>query len=128
MKPWSRPIRSSSVICASIRCAQASGDSPLCGEAFPCAARAGAPGLKLVLELGPLLVFFFANSYGERLAKWFPMLAELGGPIFIATGLFMAATVISATRALPYLLLGHSSCSPEGSASAAIQRSHAPKG
>jgi intracellular septation protein len=52
-------------------------------------------GLKLVLELGPLLVFFFANSYGERLAKWFPMLAELGGPIFIATGLFMAATVIS---------------------------------
>jgi intracellular septation protein len=53
------------------------------------------PGLKLVLELGPLLVFFFANSYGERLAKWFPVLAELGGPIFVATGLFMAATVIS---------------------------------
>ncbi|MGV3549105.1 septation protein A [Rhizobium sp.] len=52
-------------------------------------------GLKLVLELGPLLVFFFANSYGERLAKAFPVLAELGGPIFIATGLFMAATVIS---------------------------------
>ncbi|MCB1445456.1 MAG: septation protein A [Rhizobiaceae bacterium] len=52
-------------------------------------------GLKLVLELGPLLVFFFANSYGERLAAWFPILAELGGPIFIATGLFMAATVIS---------------------------------
>lgn len=52
-------------------------------------------GLKLVLELGPLLVFFFANSYGERLATWFPALAELGGPIFIATGLFMAATVLS---------------------------------
>jgi intracellular septation protein len=52
-------------------------------------------GLKLVLELGPLLVFFFANSYGERLAKWFPVLSELGGPIFIATGLFMAATVLS---------------------------------
>jgi intracellular septation protein len=52
-------------------------------------------GLKLVLELGPLLVFFFANSYGERLAKMFPPLAELGGPIFIATGLFMVATVIS---------------------------------
>lgn len=51
--------------------------------------------LKLVLELGPLLVFFFANSYGERLAEWFPPLAELGGPIFIATGLFMAATVLS---------------------------------
>ena len=44
-------------------------------------ARAGHkehPGLKLVLELGPLLVFFFANSYGERLGKWFPVLAELG--------------------------------------------------
>ena len=52
-------------------------------------------GLKLVLELGPLLVFFFANSYGERLAGWFPALAELGRPIFIATGLFMAATVLS---------------------------------
>ena len=53
------------------------------------------PMLKMALEIGPLLVFFFANSYGERLAKWFPMLAELGGPIFIATGLFMAATVLS---------------------------------
>ncbi|MBL0374772.1 septation protein A [Rhizobium sp. KVB221] len=52
-------------------------------------------GLKLALELGPLLVFFFANSYGDKLAKMFPMLAELGGPLFIATGLFMAATVIS---------------------------------
>ncbi|MBX9455284.1 MAG: septation protein A [Rhizobium sp.] len=52
-------------------------------------------GLKLVLELGPLLVFFFANSYGERLATWFPVLSELGSPIFIATGLFMAATVLS---------------------------------
>jgi intracellular septation protein len=52
-------------------------------------------GLRLVLELGPLLVFFFANSYGERLGKWFPFLAELGGPIFIATGLFMAATILS---------------------------------
>jgi intracellular septation protein len=50
-------------------------------------------GLKLLLELGPLLVFFFANAYGERLSKAFPMLNELGGPLFIATGLF--ATVIS---------------------------------
>jgi len=59
------------------------------------AARNEHAGLKLVLELGPLLVFFFANAYGERLAKWFPVLTELGGPIFIATGLFMAATVVS---------------------------------
>ena len=53
------------------------------------------PVLKLVLELGPLMVFFFANTRGEWLAKKFPALAELGGPIFIATGLFMAATAIA---------------------------------
>lgn len=52
-------------------------------------------GLKLVLELGPLAVFFFANLYGEKLAIWFPALKALGGSIFIATGMFMAATVIS---------------------------------
>jgi len=53
------------------------------------------PVLKLVLELGPLMVFFFANTRGEWLARKFPALAELGGPIFIATGLFMAATAIA---------------------------------
>ncbi|UVC12067.1 septation protein A [Rhizobium sp. TH2] len=52
-------------------------------------------GLKLVLELGPLAVFFFANLYGEKLAIWFPALKALGSDIFIATGLFMAATVLS---------------------------------
>jgi intracellular septation protein len=53
------------------------------------------PALKLVLELGPLMVFFFANTRGAWLAQKFPVLAELGGPIFIATGLFMAATAIA---------------------------------
>jgi intracellular septation protein len=53
------------------------------------------PLLKLALELGPLVVFFFANSRGEWLAETFPALAALGGPIFIATGLFMVATAIS---------------------------------
>ena len=53
------------------------------------------PLLKLVLELGPLLVFFFANARGEWLAATFPSLSELGGPIFIATGLFMLATALS---------------------------------
>ena len=52
-------------------------------------------GLKLALELGPLMVFFFGNLYGERLGTAFPALTTLGGPLFIATGLFMAATVIS---------------------------------
>lgn len=54
-----------------------------------------SPVLKLALELGPLLIFFFVNARGEWLAAQFPALSALGGPIFIATGLFMAATAIS---------------------------------
>ncbi|MEX0406182.1 septation protein A [Aquibium sp. LZ166] len=53
------------------------------------------PLLKLVLELGPLMVFFFANSRGEWLAETFTSLSELGGPLFIATGLFMVATALA---------------------------------
>ncbi|RFC65492.1 septation protein A [Fulvimarina endophytica] len=53
------------------------------------------PLLKFALELGPLLVFFFANSRGEQLADTFPVLHDLGGPLFIATALFMAALAIS---------------------------------
>ncbi|MFC3074042.1 septation protein A [Shinella pollutisoli] len=70
-----------------------------------------SPLLKMVLELGPLVVFFFANSRGEWLASHFPLLAEMGGPIFIATGLFMAATALALvvswvlTRTLPVMPL-----------------------
>lgn len=53
------------------------------------------PILKLVLELGPLIVFFFANSRGAQLAEAFPLLANLGGPIFIGTALFMVAIAVS---------------------------------
>ncbi|MEM7299667.1 MAG: septation protein A [Pseudomonadota bacterium] len=69
------------------------------------------PWLKLALEMGPLMVFFFANSRGETLAKQFPALAELGGPIFIATAFFMVAITISLvvswmlTRSLPMMPL-----------------------
>lgn len=59
--------------------------------------RTVSPLLKFALELGPLMVFFFANSRGEWLASTFPVLGELGKPIFIATGLFMAATAIALT-------------------------------
>jgi intracellular septation protein len=55
------------------------------------------PSLKLVLEIGPLLVFFFANSRGAILAEKFPILAQLGGSVFIGTALFMVATVIALT-------------------------------
>jgi intracellular septation protein len=67
------------------------------------------PILKLALELGPLGVFFFANARGEWLAERFPALAALGGPIFIATALFVVATLISLavslalTRRLPIM-------------------------
>ena len=69
------------------------------------------PILKLALELGPLGVFFFANSRGEWLAEKVPALGSLGGPIFIATALFIVATLIALavslilTRRLPIMPL-----------------------
>lgn len=56
--------------------------------------------LKLILELGPLGVFFFANARGEWLAEQMPWLGSLGEPIFIATAAFMVATLISLTVSL----------------------------
>ena len=53
------------------------------------------PVLKMALELGPLLIFFFGNLRGEWLAKTFPGLTAIGGPLLIATALFMGATVLS---------------------------------
>lgn len=53
------------------------------------------PGLKMALELGPLLVFFFANLRGEWLVEKIPALTALGGPLLVATALFMVATIIS---------------------------------
>ena len=47
------------------------------------------PLLKLALELGPLMVFFFANARGAWLAEKLPALATFGGPLFVATALFM---------------------------------------
>lgn len=65
--------------------------------------------LKLILELGPLGVFFFANARGDWLAEKIPALAGLGEPIFIATALFVVATLLSIglslamTRRLPIM-------------------------
>jgi intracellular septation protein len=69
------------------------------------------PLLKLALELGPLLVFFFANLRGEWLIDTFPALGSIGDPIFLATFLFMVATAIALTvswaltRTLPMMPL-----------------------
>lgn len=64
-----------------------------------------SPLLKLALELGPLGVFFIANSKGEQLAGLFPSLGALGQPIFIATAAFMVAITISLT--VSYALTRH---------------------
>lgn len=70
-----------------------------------------SPLLRPVLELGPLMVFFFANLKGDWLAERFPALADFGGPLFIATALFMVATAVSLsaswmlTRTLPIMPL-----------------------
>lgn len=53
------------------------------------------PMLKLALEIGPLLVFFFGNLRGEWLVSKFPALSAIGGPLLVATALFMIATVVS---------------------------------
>ncbi|MCU0883815.1 MAG: septation protein A [Beijerinckiaceae bacterium] len=58
------------------------------------------PLLKLGLEFGPLALFFFANSYGDR---WFGVASDQR--IFVATGVFMVASLIS--LALSKILLNH---------------------
>ncbi|HJE25795.1 MAG TPA: septation protein A [Methylorubrum populi] len=47
------------------------------------------PLLKLALEMGPLVVFFLGNAYAER----FGVPAE--NKLFVATGVFIVATVIA---------------------------------
>lgn len=69
------------------------------------------PALKLALEMGPLAVFFFANLKGAALIERFPVLGDAGGPLFLATACFMAATLVSLavswalTRTLPLMPL-----------------------
>jgi intracellular septation protein len=66
--------------------------------------------------MGPLVLFFLANAYGERAAAMFPALAALGGPpgtdgrwIYLATATFIVATVVglavsfALTRRLPLM-------------------------
>ncbi|AMN51341.1 MULTISPECIES: septation protein A [Stappiaceae] len=54
-----------------------------------------SPLLKLALELGPLGVFFLFNARGEQIAAAFPVLQQVGKPIFLATAAFMVAISIS---------------------------------
>jgi intracellular septation protein len=53
------------------------------------------PWLKIALEMGPLVLFFLANARGEKMAASWPIIAQLGGPIFFATAVFIAATLLA---------------------------------
>lgn len=67
------------------------------------------PWLKIVLEIGPLAVFFVANMRAEQLTAMWPALGALGGPLFVATALFIVATLLALvvsyalTRKLPLM-------------------------
>lgn len=49
-----------------------------------------APLAKLALEMGPLVLFFLVNSYGDR---WFGVAQDRR--LFLATGIFVVAVLVS---------------------------------
>ncbi len=52
--------------------------------------------IKMALELGPLVLFFLVNARGKSLIAQFPVLETVfPQPIFLATGVFMVAMVVS---------------------------------
>jgi intracellular septation protein len=67
------------------------------------------PWLKIGLEMGPLIIFFIANARGEKMAARWPLIQQLGGPIFFATAVFIVATLaalvisFALTRKLPLM-------------------------
>lgn len=61
------------------------------------------PLIKLALELGPLVVFFFVNARGASLMESYPALAGFREPIFLATAVFMVAIAISLIASRIYL-------------------------
>ncbi|ACS52106.1 intracellular septation protein A [Bartonella grahamii as4aup] len=54
-----------------------------------------SPTLKFLLEMGPLVAFFFANYKGEWLIKNIGFFQNFSKPIFPATAIFMIAIIIS---------------------------------
>lgn len=68
--------------------------------ASPNGAKPINPLLKLALEFGPLAIFFFVNSYGDR---WFGVAEDRR--IFVATGVFIAASLIA--LALSKIIMNH---------------------
>ena len=68
--------------------------------ASPNGAKPINPLVKLALEFGPLAIFFFVNSYGDR---WFGVAEDRR--IFVATGVFIAASLIALL--LSKILMNH---------------------
>jgi intracellular septation protein len=61
------------------------------------------PFIKLALELGPLVIFFFVNARGQNLIDSYERLAWFREPIFLATAVFMVAITISLIASRIYL-------------------------
>jgi intracellular septation protein len=53
--------------------------------------------IKLLLELGPLVIFFLVNARGQSVLDAFPSVAEMfgGQPLIFATAVFMVAMAVS---------------------------------
>ena len=68
------------------------------------------PILKLALELGPLVLFFFVNARGKSLIDSYGLGAIFPEPIFLATGVFMVAMLIS--LAVSWVLTRHLAIMP----------------
>ena len=63
------------------------------------------PAIKLILEMGPLVLFFLVNAFGSQ---WFGWAQE--ARIFWATGIFMAA--VAASLAYTFLAFRHVAIMP----------------
>ena len=68
------------------------------------------PVLKLVLELGPLVIFFFVNAKGAALIERFGLETLFPQPIFLATAVFMVAML--ASIAVSWVLSRHLAIMP----------------
>ena len=53
------------------------------------------PGLKMALELGPVVLFIIAYNFGQRFIDSYGITGVLDKPIFLATVVLMIATPIS---------------------------------
>lgn len=55
------------------------------------------PGLKLALEMGPVILFILSYNFGDRLIEAFSLSAPFDKPIFLATAVIMVSTLIAIT-------------------------------